>query len=461
MTGNHIVLWGAILFTGFTSCQAVNKYKTPEIDSANLFRDLNPADTATVANIPWREYFTDPALQSLIEEGLENNYDMRIVTERIKQAEAALGMARAAYFPNLALAGNLTHTRHSTGERGKEQLGYSNNAYMTGFTAGWELDVWGKLNRQSRAKFADMLNSYAGRNLVRTSLISSIANTYYALLALDRQLNVTREMISLMQESVTVMEALWEAGNITRPAIGQMKAALYAAKVSVPDMESSVRQLENTVCLMAGRKPGGIPRGNIDSQVTPAQLAYGIPLQMLSRRPDVRQAELSFRSAFELTRAARADFYPSITISSASLGYAGALFKPENLAASIIGNLTQPLFARKQLVTRLKVAKAEQQAALLAFEKTVLAAGKEVSDILYTYESAVKKNEIRNRQVESLSQAVSDTKELLAGDAVSSYLEVINAQQSLLQARLNQVNDKLQQLQAASDLYRALGGGTE
>jgi NodT family efflux transporter outer membrane factor (OMF) lipoprotein len=456
-----VILSGIILSMGFTSCQVLNKYKTPEIDSANLFRDINPTDTTTLANIPWKEYFTDPNLQSLIEEGLNNNYDMLIVTERIKQAEAALGMARAAYFPNLALAGNLNHTRYSMGERGKDVLGYHNNEYMVGLTAGWELDIWGKLNRQSRAKFADMLNSYAGKNLVRTSLISNIANTYYALMALDKQLQVTNEMIGLMQESVTIMEALWESGDITRPAVEQMKATLYATKISVPDMESNIRQLENTICLTIGRKPGDIPRGIIDNQSTPTQLTYGIPFQMLAKRPDVRQAELSFRSAFELTNAAQASFYPSITISSASLGYVGTLFKPENLAASIIGNIAQPLFARKQLITQLKVAKAEQQAALLTFEKTVLAAGKEVSDIIYTYESSVKKNEIRKKQVESLNQTVSDTKDLLAGGAISSYLEVINAQQSLLQAKLNQVSDKLQQLQATSDLYRALGGGIE
>lgn len=464
MTNNYMksaVLLGVVLALGLTSCQVVNKYKTPEIDSENLFRDLNPTDTTTIANISWRDYFADPDLQTLIEESLNNNYDMRIVSERIKQAEAALGMARAAYFPSLALAGNYTHTRYSMGDNGKDVLGYHNNEYMVGLTASWELDVWGKLNRQSRAKFANMLNSYAGRNLMQTSLISNIANTYYALLALDKQLTVTREMIGLMKESVTIMEALWESGDITRPAVEQMKAALYAAEVSVPDMESSVRQLENTICLMAGRKPGEITRGKIENQYPPTQLAYGIPFQMLAKRPDVRQAELSFRSAFELTNAAQASFYPSITISTASLGYAGALFKPENLAANIIGNIAQPLFARKQLITQLKVAKAEQQATLLTFEKTVLAAGKEVSDIIYTYESSIKKNEIRNKQIESLTLAVSDTKDLLTGGATSSYLEVINAQQSLLQARLSQVSDKLQQLQATSDLYRALGGGTE
>lgn len=457
-----VVLLGVILSMGFTSCQVVNKYKTPEVDAEDLFRDGNQSDTTSIANIPWREYFTDPALQVLIEEGLTSNYDMRIVAERIKQAEAALGMARAAYFPSLALAGNFTHTRFSDGQRGKDVLGYHTNEYMVGLTASWEIDVWGKLNRQARAKYADVLNSYEGRKLLQTSLIANIANTYYSLLALDEQLQVTKEMISLMEESVVTMDALWEAGSLNRAAIGQMKASLYSAQVSIPDIESNIRQLENTICLMLGRKPGSITRTTLTGQNVAAELSIGVPYQMLAKRPDVKQAELSFRSAFELTNAAQASFYPSISINSASLGYAGALFKPENLAANIVGNIAQPIFAKKQLITQLKVAKAEQQAAFLTFEKTVLAAAKEVSDIVYTYESSLSKNNLRNSQVETLAQAVSDTKDLLIGAEPNyNYLEVINAQQSLLQAKLSQVNDKLQQLQASSDLYRALGGGTQ
>ncbi|MDR2955861.1 MAG: efflux transporter outer membrane subunit [Prevotella sp.] len=455
-----VVLLGVILSMGLTSCQLTNKYQTPETDPTGLFRGENPTDTTTIANIPWKEYFTDPVLQALIDEGLNNNYDMRIVAERIKQAEAALGMARAAYFPSLALAGNFTHTRFSNGARGKDVLGYHANEYMVGLTASWEIDVWGKLNRQSKSKYADMLNSYEGRNLMQTSLISNIANTYYSILALDEQLRVTQDMIALMEESLSMMEQLWEAGLTNRAGLEQMKASIYSAKISIPDMDNNIRQLENSICLMLGRKPGSITRTTLKEQYVPTQLAHGVPAQMLAKRPDVKQAELSFRSAFELTNAARASFYPSINITSASIGYAGALFKPENLAANIIGSIAQPIFAKKQLTTQLKVAKAEEQAALLTFEKTVLSAAKEVSDILYTYETSMSKNQDRGNQVESLTKAVSDTKDLFAGNEVSSYLEIINAQQSLLQARLSQVSDKLQQLQATSDLYRALGGGT-
>lgn len=459
-----IILSGLIALIGLPSCQVMNKYKTPDINSEELYRDKKPSDTTTIANIHWREYFSDPFLQSYIEEGLNNNYDMLIATERIKQAEANLGMAKAAYFPDVALSGQVQHNRNSNGVNGKDVLGYHSTDYSLGIAVTWEADLWGKLNRQSRSKYANMLNSYAGRTLVQTSLISNIANTYYSLLALDEQLKVTVEMARLMEENLATTEALKEAGMANGAAVEQTKASLHSVKVSIPDLENNIRQLENSMSTMLARKPGAIPRTSLNRQNVPDQLSYGVPTQMLAKRPDVRQAELSFRSAFELTYAAKANFYPSIKLTSGSIGYANNtlsnFFKPENIFASIIGGLTQPIFAKKQLTTQYKVAKYEQQATLLSFEKTVLEAGQEVSDIMNTYESSLKKTQDRSIQVESLVKAVNYTQELLkAGEA--NYLEVLSAQQGLLEAQLNQVSDKLQQLQSSSDLYRALGGGIE
>lgn len=464
ITIKGVILSGLIALIGLPSCQVMNKYKTADTDSENLFRDKNPSDTTTIANIAWPEYFTDPFLQSYIEEGLNGNYDMLIATERIKQAEANLGMARAAYFPDVAFSGQVQHNRNSNGANGKDILGYHSTDYSLGIAVAWEADIWGKLNRQSRSKYAQMLNSYAGRNLVRTSLIANIANTYYSLLALDEQLKVTIEMAKLMEENLVTTEALKKAGMANGAAVEQTKAALHSVKVSIPDLESSISKLENSMCVMLGRKPGTISRASLNGQDVPIQLSYGVPIQMLAKRPDVRQAELSFRSAFELTYAAKASFYPSIKLTSGTIGYANNtlsnFFNPENIFASIIGGLTQPIFAKKQLTTQYKVAKYEQQATLLTFEKTVLEAGQEVSDIMNTYESSLKKNRDRNIQVESLVKAVSYTQELLkAGEA--NYLEVLTAQRGLLEAQLNQVSDKLEQLHAVSDLYRALGGGVE
>lgn len=467
--GSLLLCFIAVL--GLQSCQVTNRYKTPEINTDNLYRGNNQTDTTTIADIPWSEYFKDNYLKSYIQKALDNNYDMLIVQQRIKQAEAALGMARAAYFPDLALSAQVNQSRLSnasptTGQpKDKNVLGYHKEAYSLGLVASWELDIWGKLNRTKRAKYADMLNSYAGKNLLQTSLIASVANTYYSLVALDENLSVTEDMIVLLEDNLKTMEALKEGGMANAAGVEQSRAALHKVKASVPDLKSSIYQLENALCVMMGEHPSSIQRGQLDNQYIPRTIAYGVPAQLLAKRPDVLQAEFQFRSAFEMTNVAQASFYPSVTLTTGMIGFStmnslSQFFKPENIIANIIGGLTQPLFAKKKLLTQLKVAKAEQQAALYGFEKAVLTAGQEVSDILNTYKNALDKDLDRETQVGAYKKAVEYSIELLqAGEA--NYLEVISAQQGLLQAQLDQNSDKLQQLQATSNLYRALGGGVK
>lgn len=460
-----IILLGLIALIGLPSCGVMNKYKTPQPDSKNLYGEMTSSDTTTIANKPWKEYFTDTYLVTLIDEGIQNNFDLQIAYTRIQQAEASLGMAKAAYFPDVSLVGQVNHSRSSNRQNGKDVLGYHSTDYTLGVSASWELDIWGKLNRQSKAKYAQFLSSYAYKNLIQTSLIANIATSYYSLLALDEKLAITVETIKLLEENVETMEALKKSGLQNGAAVEQSKALLYSTQTSVPDLESQIRELENSICTLLGRKPGTITRSAIHSQQYPLQLEYGVPAQMLAKRPDVQQAELSFRSAFELTNAAQASFYPSITLSSGTIGFGtnntlSNFFKPENIFASIIGGLTQPIFAKKQLTGNLKIAKAQQQEALLTFEQTVLSAGQEVTDILFSFESSLKKNETREKQIEACQNSVYFTNELLkAGDA--NYTEVLNAEQNLLSAQLNRVNDKLEQLQYSVNLYKALGGGVE
>jgi NodT family efflux transporter outer membrane factor (OMF) lipoprotein len=458
-------LLGFIILIGLPACQVINKYKTPEIDSDNLYGEMTSSDTTTIASIPWKEYFTDSFLILLIDEGIKKNYDLQIAYTRIQQAEANLSMAKAAYFPDISLAGQVEQSRFSNGSDGEKMLGYHSTDYSLGVSVSWELDIWGKLNRQSRSKYAQFLNSYAYKNLIQTSLIANIALSYYSLLALDEQLAIIKETVDLLEENVETMEALKKAGLQNGAAVEQSKYLLYSTQASIPDLESQIRQMENSINTLLGRKPEKIERSSIYDQQYPTRLQYGVPVQMLAKRPDVQQAELSFRSAFELTNAAQASFYPSLTLSSSSIGYAtnntlSNFFNPENIFANIIGGLTQPLFARKQLVGSLKIAKAQQQEALFAFEQTVLIAGQEVTDVLYTFESLLKKQKARELQVETGQRSVYFTQELLkAGDA--NYTEVLAAKQNLLSALISQVNDKLEQLQCTVVLYRALGGGTE
>ncbi|MBK5722679.1 TolC family protein [Dysgonomonas sp. Marseille-P4677] len=462
-----VVLLGVILSMGLTSCGILNtsKYKSPEVNTDNLFRGENSTDTTTIANIPWREYFSDPVLQALIDEGLTNNYDLRIAYTRIQQAEAGLYVAKSAYFPTIALAGQVTHTQISS-KNGKERvLGYNGgDQWGLGFAVQWEADIWGKLSSKSKAQYANLMGTQAYRNLIQTSLVANISTTYYALLAMDEQLKITLETIELLKESTATMSAMMEAGLLNRAGVKQSEALLYNTQISVPDLEYQIRQLENSLCLMLGRKPGPITRTSLHDQSVPVELATGVPAQMLAKRPDVFQAEMNFRYAFEMKNVAQRSLYPSLTLGTSTVGYGATtlsqFFKPTNILANIVGGLTQPIFAGNQLRGQLKLAKAQQEEALLTFEQKVLTASQEVSNIMYDYETSLRKNEDRAKQVAALTTAVDDTQSLLkAGEA--NYTEVLNAEQSLLQAQLGQVSDKLEQLQASVNLYRALGGGLE
>jgi NodT family efflux transporter outer membrane factor (OMF) lipoprotein len=462
-----VALLGVILSMELTSCGVLNtnKYKSPEVDSADMFRGENPTDTTTIANIPWREYFSDPALQALIDEGLTNNYDLRLAYNRIQQAEAGLYIAKSAYFPTVALGAQVTHTRKSLSNGKERTLGYnSSNQWGLGFAVQWEADIWGKLNSKTKAQYASLTSKHAYRNLIQTSLVANIATTYYSLLALDEQLKITLETIELLKESTAAMDAMMQSGLLNRAGVKQSEALLYNTQVSVPSLQMQINQLENSLSLLLGRKPGPVTRTAIQNQTVPAELQVGIPAQMLAKRPDVLQAEMGFRYAFEMKNVTRRSLYPSLTLGTSTVGYASntlsQFFKPANILANIVGGLTQPIFAGNQLRGQYKVAKVQQEEALLTFEQTVLTASQEVSNIMFTYKTSLRKNEDRAKQVDALTFAVNDTKELLkAGEA--NYTEVLQAEQSLLQAQLGQVSDKLEQLQASVNLYRALGGGIE
>lgn len=462
---SKMAVLGVVVLGGLNSCRVPDQYKTPEIDVHNLLGEAENADGVSIADVGWREYFTDPFLIDLIDEGIKQNFDMQIAHSRIRQAEVSLNVAKTAYFPDVALVAQVDQSRGSNGENGKKVLGYHTTDYVLGISAGWELDIWGKLKAQSRAKYAQFLNSHAYKNLIQTALIANIATSYYSLLALDEQRKITEETIRLMEENVETMNELKEAGLQNGAAVEQSKSLLYNILTSVPALKSQIRQMENAISVLVGRMPGTIDRSTFYEQMLPVKLKYGILAQALAKRPDVQQAELSFRSAFELTNTARANLYPSVRLSSGTIGYAthntlSNFFKPEHVFAGIVGGLTQPIFAKKQLSGNLKIAQAQQQEALLAFEQSVLKAGKEVADILFLFESSLEKNEMREMQIEACRNSVCFTQELLgAGDA--NYTEVLTAEQNLLSALLNRVNDRLEQLQCTVNLYRALGGGIE
>jgi len=453
------------LSLGLGACQSYKELPAPpQIETENLLRanDSQKQDSTTIADIMWKEYFTDPHLQTLISEGLEKNIDLKIALARIKQSKAGLSIAAGADDPSLAFGAEIQHTRTSSGDDGKKVLGYTTNQNMLGFFASWEIDLWGKLNNESRAQYANYLSSQAYKNLVQTQLVASIANAYYNLLSLDKKLQVTEQTAVLLEKSVETMDALKQAGQLNAASVEQSKALLYRTRLSLPTIKSQIRTQENALCILLDRNLGAIERSSIDTQTITEKLAYGVPAQLLSKRPDVKQAELSVLAAYATTNAAEASFYPSLNISSASFGLASGefsnFFRVENLAANIVSSLTMPLFNKNQLTGQLNIAEAQQEEALLNFRHTVINAGREVSDILFNYESALSKNAFRDQQIASLSKAVDYTQQLLvAGEA--NYNDVLLAQQDLLSAQLSRVEDKLEQLTYGVNLYKALGGG--
>ena len=456
-----------IIAVGFVSCRNYKELtKVPQPDTKNMVRDVaeNSTDTTSLATIPWKSYFPDARLQTLIAEGLDHGYNMQVAMTRIQQAEAGLYMSKSALLPSVGAAARVDYTRMSSGSRGTDVFGYTSNINSLGLTASWEADLWGKLNSQTKSKYAAYLNTLEYKKLIQTTLISTIAKSYYSLMALDEQLRTTKETIVLLQKSTETLQALKDAGQITAAGVEQSKALLYSTQLSVYDLESRIRQQENAICVLIGRVPSAIERGSINDQMIPATMNGNVSVRTLANRPDVKQAELSLQSAYALTDAAKAAFYPSFSISTLSLGFAAGgvsnFFSPANLAAEIIAGITQPIFSKGQLKGNLKISKAQQDEALLTFSNTLLVAGQEVSDVLYSYKSLVNKNEWRDKQVESLIKSVDYTQELLkAGEA--NYTEVLSAQQNLLSAQLSKVNDKLDQLTQSVSLYKALGGGVQ
>lgn len=462
----HILLV-VVVAAGFVSCRNYKSLaEVPQTDLKTVVREHNQtnSDTLVLDSIPWKAYFVDEKLQTLIAEGIENSYNMKVALSRIQQADAALYLSRSALLPSLSATARISHTRRSTGAAGTDVFGYASNINSLGLVASWEADLWGKLSSQSKAKYANYLNTLEYKKLIQTNLVASVAKAYYSLMAYDEQLRTTKENLILLTKSVETMQALKNAGLQTAAAVEQSKALLYNTQLSVYDLESKIRQQENAISVLIGRAPGAIERNAMSSMLVPATMNSGVSLLSLANRPDVKQAELSLQSAYALTDAARASFYPSFSISSLSVGLAAggfaSFFKPENLAAEIIGGLTQPIFMKGQLKANLRITQAQQEEALMAFTNSLLVAGQEVSDILYTYKALVNKNEWREKQVESLTKSVDYTQDLLrAGEA--TYTEVLNAQKDLLSAQLSKTNDKLDQLIQSVNLYKALGGGIE
>ncbi|MBQ8839047.1 MAG: TolC family protein [Bacteroidales bacterium] len=441
-------------------CGIYKKYDRPtDMVTDSLFgAEYHTEDTVSIAGLGWRDLFTDPYLRNLIDKALKNNTDLQTAHLRVEQAMTGLKIARLDYLPSFNLAPEGAVSSFNDFAHVKTGAGWT---YTAPVAATWEVDIFGgKTNaKRQAAASAEMAGNYA--LAVRTGLIAGVASQYYTLLMLDEQLRIAESTSLKFSESVRVLKAMMSAGMANEVAVAQMEGAWYQVEASVEGIRQAVSELENSLSITLCETPRHIERGRLSDASFPQELCTGLPVAILSRRPDVRAAENNLAAAYYAVNVARADLYPSISLSGVAgwtnnLG--GTIMDPSGLLLNAAGSLFMPLLNAGALRGQVKIARAEQKAAELAFRQAVLDAGAEVNDALTKYQTALSKEQWRTKQVESLSKAVAKTEKLMQYTS-TTYLEVLTAQQSLLQAETSQAQDIYDKISAVIELYRALGGG--
>lgn len=445
-----------------SSCGIYNKYERPEVNTTGIVRDVTSTtdtlavtDTTSFGNLPWRSVFTDPQLQSIIEKGLANNTDMLNAALNVKMVEAQLTAAKLAFVPSFTFSPQGTISSWDGSKATK--------TYSLPINANWSIDLFGNLLNQKRSAQMALLATKDYQLVVKTNLIANIANMYYTLMMLDKQLEIVDNMTGLTKDTWDMMKLQKELGNTKETSVQSAEANYYSVLAQAADLKRQIRETENSLSLLIGQQAQTIGRGKLDNQSLPSEFSTGIGIQMLNNRPDVHYAEMTLAQCFYDVQTARSKFYPSITISAsgAFTNSSGAgIVNPGKWLLNAVGSLVQPIFMNGQLVAGLKVAKAQQEQAYNTWQNAVLSAGSEVSNALVLYNSSDEKSKLEQKQIESLTKNVEYTKDLFSMGN-STYLEVISAQQSLLNAELAKVQDDFYKMQAVVNLYYALGGGRD
>lgn len=457
----YILLLGITFL--LTSCFTAKQYVTPKEDvitTTSYRTDSLTKDSTSIAMISYKEMFKDTLLQKYIAEGLKNNIDIRKAIQQILISEAYVKQGKANFFPTISGTAVYTHQEISSNSQFGGQFSEL-DVYELSSLISWEADIWGKIKSNKKAVLASYLQTVAAHKAVKTTLVSSIASSYYQLLALDEQISITKETISTREKSLDTTKALKESGILTEVAVKQTEAQLYNAQALLLDLENGVWLLENKMAILLGKDVKGFERGELESQEVNGSIATGVPAQLLVNRPDVMQAEFGLKNAFELTNVARSEFYPSLILSTEvglqSLDFDN-LFSASSLFATLTGGLTQPILNGRKIRTNYEVTQATQEQAKLNFKLIVLQAGKEVSDALYTHRTASKKINIKEKELKAYQLATEYSEELLTYGIIN-YLDVLVARENSLNTSLELSAIKSQELQAVVNLYEALGGG--
>jgi len=448
-----------------SSCMTREKYVRPA-NSVNekLFRtDMIPQDSVSMAAVSWRDIFTDPLLQQHISTALENNLDVRIALQNIAAADAYLKQSKAAYAPTLSAGPNYTLQTQSLNTQAGKLLSARkyNDQFDLSANMSWEADIWGRLRAQEKSQLASYLGTVAAHQAVKSDLVAAVASSYYQLLTFDDQKRIINETIALRRRNLETTQALKDAGTVTEVAVQQSEALVYNAESMLINIDVQIALVENAMSVLMAMPAHAIPRSTIAQQQIPVSLKLGYPANLLSNRPDVKAAEYRLISAFELTNAARANFYPTLRLTGGA-GLAAAdidqLFSANAFFANIVAGLAQPILNKRQIRTQYEVSQANREIAYLNFRKAISRAGREVSDALKIYNSQDEYIGVKRKEMEAYQKSVDYSQELV-NYGLANYLEVLNASVNQLNAELNISNAEYAKLDAGIELYRALGGG--
>jgi NodT family efflux transporter outer membrane factor (OMF) lipoprotein len=439
----------AIFITGClaSGCGLYKQYERADMHFVDsLYRRMSvPTDSVSSASVTWEEFFTDSLLREWIQTGLEYNSDLAIARLRVKEAEAALQASKWALLPGADF----------------NMKGGAPGEFSASLQASWQTDIFGSLRNSKRKAQAALEQSHAYRQAVQTQLVATIANSYYTLLKLDEQLNISNRTLTTWEESIRTLEALKRAGKTNEAAVLQSKANMLSVEANVLTLEKEILAIENSLCALLGLVPMPIDRSTLDDQVLPERLCAGVPVELLNRRPDVRQAEMALAQAFYNVNSAKAAFYPNITLSGAlgwTTGNGNIKVDPGSVIANLLAGLVQPVFGRGVNKARLEAAKAQYEQAAYTFRQSLLDAGVEVNNALTLWQTAQKRVELGKKQILNLQAAIWNT-QLLMKHGNADYLEVLTAQKNLLQAELTEAADRYDEIISAVNLYQALGGG--
>ena len=443
-----------------TSCGLYNKYERPEVNTQGLVRDplsltdtLAVTDTTSFGNLPWRSVFTDPQLQTLIQQGLDKNVDLLNAALNVKMIEAQLACAKLAFLPSVAFTPQGTLSSFDGSKTTK--------SYQLPISASWNVDLFGNILSLKRGAQMQLLQAKDYQLAVKTNIITGVANLYYTLLMLDRQLEILTDMEGLTKETWDMMALQMKYGRARSTSVQSAEASYYSVQSQITDMKRQIREVENSLSLLLCQPGQTISRGKLSDQSLPSEFSTGIALHMLNNRPDVHAAEMSLAACYHNVQTARSRFYPSINITGSGIfTNNNGTVNPGKWLLSAIGSLTQPIFANGQLVAGLKVAKAQQEQAFNNWQNAIYKAGNEVSNALVSYNSYDERSRLEQKQTELYRQNVEDTRQLYKSSG-TSYLEVSSAQANLLNAEIAKVSDDFYKMQAVVSLYSALGGGRE